>query len=352
MSSSSNILLALCVVLVFYSTEAHKNQIFPALIAFGDSILDTGNNNWQLTRTKCNFPPYGKDFPRGKATGRWGNGRVLSDLVAEGLGIKSLVPPYLDPNLQSEELSTGVCFASGGSGVNPLTAKILNLISIMDQFNLFKQYLVKLERAVGTENAKATISNGLFLVSSGNNDIGITYFTILKNMKVDINEYTTKLVGYASNFVKQIRGLGARKFALLNTLPLGCLPMFRTLKGGVRRNCLKWMNEAAVMFNSKLEAEANNLKNSLPGAKIVFIDVFNPLLEVIQNPREYEFDDFTTGCCGTGTVEFAFMCNKFHPFTCPNANSRVFFDSVHPSERAYKVITPAVLKQILQHFST
>ena len=57
------------------------NNTFPAVIFFGDSIVDTGNNNYVLTVAKCNFPPYGKDFIGGKATGRFCNGKVPPDFV-------------------------------------------------------------------------------------------------------------------------------------------------------------------------------------------------------------------------------------------------------------------------------
>jgi hypothetical protein len=40
------------------------------------------------------------------------------------LGIKGYVPAYLDPNLKSSDLLTGVGFASGASGYDPLTPKI------------------------------------------------------------------------------------------------------------------------------------------------------------------------------------------------------------------------------------
>ena len=53
----------------------------PALIAFGDSIVDTGNNNYLTTVVKANFPPYGQDFPGGVATGRFSNGLVPGDLL-------------------------------------------------------------------------------------------------------------------------------------------------------------------------------------------------------------------------------------------------------------------------------
>jgi len=57
------------------------NEKIPALILFGDSIVDTGSNNQLLTAFKCNFPPYGVDFRGGQPTGRFSNGKVPSDLI-------------------------------------------------------------------------------------------------------------------------------------------------------------------------------------------------------------------------------------------------------------------------------
>jgi len=45
--------------------------------------------------------------------------------AVEGLGVKDLLPPYLDPKLQDWDLITGVSFASAGSGLDNMTSKIL-----------------------------------------------------------------------------------------------------------------------------------------------------------------------------------------------------------------------------------
>ncbi|KMT09559.1 hypothetical protein BVRB_6g130190 [Beta vulgaris subsp. vulgaris] len=55
----------------------------PALIVFGDSIVDPGNNNYIVTIARVNFPPYGRDFPGGVPTGRFSNGKVPSDLIGK-----------------------------------------------------------------------------------------------------------------------------------------------------------------------------------------------------------------------------------------------------------------------------
>lgn len=78
--------LALVLIAVeTYAVKQGKNVTIPALIVFGDSIMDTGNNNNLPTLLKCNFPPYGKDYPGGFATGRFSDGRVPSDLIGNHL---------------------------------------------------------------------------------------------------------------------------------------------------------------------------------------------------------------------------------------------------------------------------
>ncbi|XP_074377592.1 GDSL esterase/lipase At1g06990-like [Apium graveolens] len=59
------------------------------------------------------------------------NGKVPSDFLVEELGIKQLLPPYLDPSLSTDDLKTGVNFASGGAGFNPLTSELAVDISTL-----------------------------------------------------------------------------------------------------------------------------------------------------------------------------------------------------------------------------
>ena len=54
------------------------------LFVFGDSLLDTGSNNYlPVSLVKATFPPYGIDFPGGKPTGRFGNGKIYTDFVGK-----------------------------------------------------------------------------------------------------------------------------------------------------------------------------------------------------------------------------------------------------------------------------
>jgi hypothetical protein len=53
----------------------------PALMVFGDSLVVVGNNDYILTALKADAPPYGRDFKGHVATGRFSNGRLLSDII-------------------------------------------------------------------------------------------------------------------------------------------------------------------------------------------------------------------------------------------------------------------------------
>ena len=59
------------------------NVTVPAVIAFGDSIVDQGANNHLKTVVKANFAPYGKDFPGGKPTGRFSNNKTPADMIGK-----------------------------------------------------------------------------------------------------------------------------------------------------------------------------------------------------------------------------------------------------------------------------
>lgn len=72
---------SLSILFLGSAQQLSEDATISALFAFGDSILDTGNNNNLLTLSKCNFYPYGRDFVGGRATGRFSNGRVFSDMI-------------------------------------------------------------------------------------------------------------------------------------------------------------------------------------------------------------------------------------------------------------------------------
>lgn len=71
------------IIYIFVVTVANAQPLVPALLIFGDSVVDVGNNNNLETIVKANFPPYGRDFIKHKPTGRFCNGKLASDYTGK-----------------------------------------------------------------------------------------------------------------------------------------------------------------------------------------------------------------------------------------------------------------------------
>ncbi|WVY89025.1 hypothetical protein V8G54_037876, partial (chloroplast) [Vigna mungo] len=268
----------------------------------------------------------------------------------EELGVKEFLPAYLDPNLQPDELATGVCFASGGAGYDPLTSQTAGAITLSDQLQMFKEYTVKLNQHVGENRTNFILSNALFFVVLGTNDISNTYFlSHLRQLQYDVPAYSDFLVNSASDFFKEIYELGARKIGVLSGPPVGCVPYHRTLSGGIERKCIQRYNDAMMLFNDKLSKEIRSLNQKLPNSRIVYIDAYNPLLDIFVNHQKYGYEVGDRGCCGTGTLEVALTCNRLDA-TCPNVLEYVFWDGFHPTESVYKKLVPIVLQNHMHQF--
>ncbi|PWA60366.1 GDSL-like Lipase/Acylhydrolase superfamily protein [Artemisia annua] len=336
------ILFGLLVSLVNLPTD-----VAAAVIAFGDSNVDNGNNNDIVTMGKANFLPYGKDFEGGKPTGRYTNGKSLSDIMAEKLCSMKYLPAYLNRSIQDEDLLKGVTFASGGSGYDPLTSKPMNVLTLLDQLVLFEEYIGKLERIVGEEAARDIIENAFFIIVSSSNDWAISYIGApLRSFQYDVPTYAKLLVTLARNFIQDIHKLGAKKILVFSTPPIGSFPLARTMAGGPHRMTVNKYNEAAKSFNSMLKCQLQLLGKSLPESRLYYVDFYYPLLNIIENPQKYGLQVTTRGCCGTGIIELSILCNKFIS-TCPDRNKFLFWDCVHLTERGYKIFVDQIMPDLL-----
>lgn len=75
------LLFLINVVSLLYQFCNAQSERVSAVFVFGDSTVDPGNNNYLPTVARANFPPYGKDFVNHKPTGRFCNGRLVTDFI-------------------------------------------------------------------------------------------------------------------------------------------------------------------------------------------------------------------------------------------------------------------------------
>ena len=81
-------MLTLTIVLVV--TVAPKAEAARAFFVFGDSLVDSGNNNYLATTARADYPPNGIDYPTRRPTGRFSNGLNLPDIISEFIVLISI----------------------------------------------------------------------------------------------------------------------------------------------------------------------------------------------------------------------------------------------------------------------
>nr|POE60352.1 gdsl esterase/lipase 5 [Quercus suber] len=115
------------------------NEVYN-IMSLRDSLVDAGNNNYinSTTEVQANYGPYGETFFK-YPTGRFSNGRIIPDFIAEFANLP-FITPYLYPGYH--QYTDGANFASAGAGALIETHQGLGL-SIKRVHKLLPQKLVK-----------------------------------------------------------------------------------------------------------------------------------------------------------------------------------------------------------------
>ncbi|XP_040377341.1 GDSL esterase/lipase At2g04570-like [Oryza brachyantha] len=355
--------LHLSVVVLSGEPPAAAKAKVPALIVFGDSTVDTGNNNYLSTLVRSDFAPYGRDLQLaaagggagGRPTGRFSNGRLAVDFISEAFGLPPLVPAYLDPTVNMSSLAAGACFASAGAGYDNATSDLFSVLPLWKELDYFKEYTARLRSFRGDDAAAETLSEALYIVSMGTNDFLENYYAVARGHAAEYPTaaaYGDYLVGVAESFVRELHALGARKVDLNGLPPMGCLPLERAsaAAGGA---CTEEYNAVAERFNAGLRDAIARLNGELGGggARVVYGDVYGPVVAVLAEPAAHGFENVKAGCCGvTGVFEMGYMCGARSPLTCADASKFAFWDAIHPTERLHRAIADAKMNSTLYVF--
>ncbi|KAH9302864.1 hypothetical protein KI387_014447 [Taxus chinensis] len=328
-----------------------KKPLASAMYVFGDSTIDPGNNNHLASIAKANFPPYGRDFPNHKATGRFTNGKLPTDILSELAGLPDVLPASLDPDFQGQKLLTGASFGSASSGYDDRTSQTLKVISLGKQLENFRHYRVQLANITGQETASKIVAEALFLISTGSNDFVNNYYVNpLMAKKYSLAEYQDYLLQSLHEFVQSLYKEGAKRLVIIGLPPFGCCPSQITLHNLLSNTCFEKFNDVATSFNQKTLALTKEMALNFSGLRIAYYDLYQKLYDMVKYPTKYGFEEARRGCCGTGLVEASILCNK-GSITCNNPSKYVFWDSFHPTSEAYNIIAKDLLPIVLTHLN-
>ncbi|XP_075482374.1 GDSL esterase/lipase At1g29670-like [Primulina tabacum] len=307
-----------------------KPQV-PCLFIFGDSLFDNGNNNDIATVAKVDFSPYGIDYP-GSPTGRFCNGRIIPDFIAEYLGFEEYTPPFASAT--DSDYLTGVNYASGGGGILNYTNYFVG-----HQYDLEMQiehhaYTVsQVERILGSATqAEELLNKCIYASNIGNNDI-LNYVLnpILSPARrlYTPDQLAEVLVQAYSQQLEKLYSYGARKIAVFGTAPLGCIPQVLHRYPTDGKICVEWINNDAELFNIRLISLIDQLNTNLPDAQFIFIN-YNAIsyADIIESV----VSGFVVGnipCCVTASTNG--LCFR-DSIPCPDRTKFFFWDNYHPTE--------------------
>ncbi|MCH2131181.1 MAG: SGNH/GDSL hydrolase family protein [Pirellulaceae bacterium] len=289
--------MLLVVVIGLTSSRRGSAQSFSHLVAFGDSLTDTGNI-FDVTSSPFNAVLLGFLFPELDPPippppyfhGRFSNGPVWVEYLSNELGLGSVVP--------SEQ--GGWNYAVGGATTFDDGNFFINLFIADDVEDQVDEYL----------NDHTPTGNELFVVEGGANDLlsgGITDVTVPS--------------GYLIDFISDLYQAGGRHFVVPNLPPLGKIP------GEVGGPDEAVLDIRAVNFNAVLASGLDNLERSLTGIEIYPVDFYAEVQSVLANPGAFGFTNVSQMAYDEGTNQVV-----------PNPDEYLFWDDIHPSAFAHELL--------------
>ncbi|XP_050153490.1 GDSL esterase/lipase At5g03610-like isoform X1 [Malus sylvestris] len=330
--------------------QPHKNDGSIKLFVFGDSYADTGNVRKSVSPSWKE--PYGITFP-GKPAGRFSDGRVLTDYLAQFLGIRSPLPYALRKYAKKSKLENGMNFAYGGTGVFDTLVSGPNLTT---QIGFFQQ-LLEQEKVY---DKRDLIKSSVALVSVAGNDY-TTHFVKPGNGSKDLAEFTKSIVKQIAVDLMRIRDLGVRKIAVTALEPMGCLPLLTSFLS--YQNCSETLNLASMFHNQVLRQNVEQLNKESKKSAFIILDLYGAFLSAIKPQKDHQagkmmvqIDDPLKPCCvglgseySCGSVDESTGAKKYG--ICSNPERSFFWDTVHLSQNGWNDVYSSLKSSLHQLYS-
>lgn len=352
MSVYMTVALVLAMTCNCYAKPANIASKVPALFVFGDSLLDTGNNNGLLTLARAATPPYGEDLSRGKygsssSGGRFSNGLITTDFIAASLKLPC-PPTYVSAG---DNIERGVNFASAATGILDVTGDNFGEhYSLGQQIENFRDVKDRLEQKVGTEASSLIISKSIFYITTASNDYFITYYSKPPNPVYGLlppAQFRDLLISNLKEYLQNLYHMGARKFAVTAIPPIGCTPFaFWRYSKKARDNdgCILFMNKDAQAYNRQLFSSIQTLRDQFSDAHFIYNNAYDAARRIYENPTAYGITNEHDACCDLQGDSMPGVLCITRSHICANASQYFFFDGFHPTTTVHQLTALTYIK--------
>jgi phospholipase/lecithinase/hemolysin len=288
------------------SLEALEDRLAPAglfgqVVVFGDSLTDVGNAFAATGGAAPASPPY--------FHGRFSNGPVFVETLAEYLGKPPLAPSFLG----------GTDYAVGGASVladgppgslSSLAPKVPTQVA---------GYLL----------GHAPAANDLFVFLGGANDFFDDPF---------VNP--ADVAGALAHSVEGVIAAGGDRFLVGNLPLLGEIPLFAS-----DPTTAAFADQWTLGYNAALDADLAALRQAHPGITLLELDVqsFEQQALAPNNPF-----GFTRGKVPLGPVDPS--TGLLLSVTADDPDQHLFADALHPTARAHQIVGVRAAAEVLTAF--
>ncbi|XP_002960664.2 GDSL esterase/lipase LIP-4 [Selaginella moellendorffii] len=336
------------------------------LIAFGDSLSDTGNAQALFPDgVPGGFPsglPYGITWPGSSSTGRSSDGKLMVDYFVKALGLGEGAVAYLEDlrpdHRKSVNFAQAGATAAAASFQNPF-----HLMLQVKQFLQFRTRVISRAREIdqgtvkGCNNllpAPSFFKKSLYFILVGGNDINHNLKPEFGNKSLEEirDSIIPRAVAAVESAIKTLHRHGARNFLVFGRPPQGCTPLFKTLYGGKNPGgydaggCLIPYNNLTLTLQLGLRAATDRLRKQHRDSRFFFADLYNSFLHIKKNAERYGFTDTDNACCGSGSP-YNFSprrkCGSPGVPVCVDPSKFVSWDGNHFTQKYYKLVVNLIL---------
>ncbi|XP_050230237.1 GDSL esterase/lipase At5g03610-like [Mercurialis annua] len=309
------------------------------LFVFGDSYADTGNIQKSLASSWKE--PYGITFP-GKPSGRFSDGRVLTDYLARFIGVKSPLP-FKWINHAANNLKYGMNFAFGGTGVFNTLVPLPNMTQQIDIFQKLMHDQVYSPMDLHSSSA---------FVSVAGNDY--SFYLATNGSAQGFPDFIRKVVNQTIENLKRIQKMGVKKIVVNALQPLGCLPGITF--GSSFRQCNESQNQLVGFHNLLLKQAVAKLNNETGDSTFLILDLNTAFFTVFKNkgdrPGSTTFENPLKPCCVGISSEYScgdVNVNGTKMYTvCDDPKATFFWDFVHPTQEGWRSVYLALQANLQQ----
>ena len=317
---------------------------FDKLVVFGDSLSDSGNlykytNSLHHVIHKVPVIPSAPYYE-----GMFSNGPVWDEDLAGLMGL----------DIHNKKQFRNIAF--GGSWIEPYKdSKQLFPYDLSEEVGIY----------LNTSFLDLHKADHLYLVWDGGNDY--------LNGRDDVDASTTNAVNTLKDQIARLIRHGAEYVLVPNLPDLGITPRAKQLGPSYVTN----LTDLSRSHNEKLAVAIKQLQQEFPNAHIISFDVWSHFKNITNDPQKYGLKNATTPCFAGGYTNavnpvdpqlaadlnlakidlnnnaslqvaannsalLAIMGNNLNTLVCQDPNDYLYWDEVHPTAAAHKIIAQKI----------